>query len=75
MGECRPTPSSGADGSKPQSYEMAKEIMAGLAGMEADKLAETRGLSEVDKERAKYEAQQRAKNALAQSGQFGQQGY
>jgi hypothetical protein len=64
-----------ADGSKPQSFEIAKDIIAGLAGMEVDKLVETKGLDGVDRMRAKHEAEERAKNALAQSGQFGSQDY
>ncbi|BEI83972.1 hypothetical protein CcaverHIS002_0405760 [Cutaneotrichosporon cavernicola] len=60
---------------KPQSFELAKEVMAGLAGMEVDKLVETKGLNGVDRERAKWEAREQAQNALAQSGQYGQQDY
>jgi hypothetical protein len=31
------------DRSKPQSFELAKEIIAGFAGAEVDKLIETKG--------------------------------
>ncbi|GMK59306.1 hypothetical protein CspeluHIS016_0703210 [Cutaneotrichosporon spelunceum] len=60
---------------KPQSYEMAKDLIAGFAGMEVDKLVETKGLNEFDAERAKWEARNQAQEALAQSGQFGQQSH
>ncbi|KAI5450043.1 hypothetical protein NCC49_003805 [Naganishia albida] len=56
---------------KPESWEMAKEIIAGIAGAEADKLIETKGLTEVDQLRARHQAEENAKRALAQSGQFG----
>jgi hypothetical protein len=41
---------------EPQDHEMAKEIMAGLAGAAVDRFAETKGADFVDCERAKYEA-------------------
>ncbi|KLT41456.1 hypothetical protein CC85DRAFT_234661, partial [Cutaneotrichosporon oleaginosum] len=44
---------------KPQSYEMAKDIMAGLAGIEVDRLAETKGLDEIDRMKAKRAAEER----------------
>ncbi|KAJ9112455.1 hypothetical protein QFC20_002243 [Naganishia adeliensis] len=56
---------------KPESYETAKEIIAAIAGAEADKLIETKGLTEVDQLRARHQAEGNAKRALAQSGQFG----
>ncbi|KAK4699825.1 hypothetical protein P7C70_g6429, partial [Phenoliferia sp. Uapishka_3] len=58
---------------KPQSYQFAKELIAGFAGAEADKLIETKGLNEYDAIRAKHEAKQQAEQALANSGQYGQQ--
>ncbi|KAJ9113054.1 hypothetical protein QFC22_006150 [Naganishia vaughanmartiniae] len=60
---------------KPQSWETAKELMAAIAGAEADKLIETKGLNEVDALRARHNAQENAKHALAQSGEFGDVGY
>ncbi|GHJ88348.1 hypothetical protein NliqN6_4750 [Naganishia liquefaciens] len=60
---------------KPQSFEMAKEIIAAMAGAEADKLIETKGLTEVDRYRARHQAEENAKRALSQSGQFGDQQY
>ena len=39
---------------------MTKEMLAALAGAEADKLFETKGLDGLDRERAKYEARQQA---------------
>ncbi|KAK9915338.1 hypothetical protein WJX75_007832 [Coccomyxa subellipsoidea] len=38
---------------KPPSHQLAKELLAGLVGGEMDKLAETKGLNEVDAMRAK----------------------
>ncbi|KAJ9109913.1 hypothetical protein QFC19_001893 [Naganishia cerealis] len=60
---------------KPESYETAKEIIAAIAGAEADKLIETKGLSAVDRMKAKHQAEENAKRALAQSGQFGDSRY
>lgn len=39
---------------KPVSHAFAKEAIAGLAGAEVDKLAETKGMDEYDRERAKH---------------------
>lgn len=49
---------------------MAKELLAGLAAAEVDKLAESKGLNWLDREKAKHQAQQQAEQALQQSGQF-----
>lgn len=43
---------------KPVSHAFAKEMLAGLAGAEIDKLAETKGEDFVDRERAKHAAKQ-----------------
>ncbi|RSH90808.1 hypothetical protein EHS25_009983 [Saitozyma podzolica] len=56
---------------KPQSFELAKEIIAGFAGAEVDKLIETKGLNAIDAARAKHEAKEQAAQALAQSQQYG----
>ncbi|KAJ9106274.1 hypothetical protein QFC21_001419 [Naganishia friedmannii] len=56
---------------KPESFETAKEIIAAMAGAEADKLIETKGLSEVDRMKARHQAEENAKRALSKSGQFG----
>lgn len=40
---------------KPVSHAFAKEALAGLAGAEVDKLAETKGMDEYDRERAKHQ--------------------
>ncbi|KAF9317760.1 hypothetical protein BG000_003904 [Podila horticola] len=42
------------------SHQLSKEIFAGLAAAEADKLFETKGLDGLDRERAKAQAQQQA---------------
>ncbi|KAF7344758.1 hypothetical protein MVEN_01636700 [Mycena venus] len=44
---------------KPQSHAMAKELMAGFAGAFIDRMVETKGLDEIDKEKAKHEAKKR----------------
>ncbi|KAK7203394.1 hypothetical protein BZA70DRAFT_291425 [Myxozyma melibiosi] len=38
---------------KPVSHAFAKELLAGIAGAEVDKLVETKGLNFVDREKAK----------------------
>lgn len=43
---------------QPPSHAKAKEIMAGFAGAFVDREVETRGLDFIDKEKAKYHAQQ-----------------
>ncbi|KAG2172043.1 hypothetical protein NQZ79_g6326 [Umbelopsis isabellina] len=45
---------------KPQSHQMAKELLAGFAAAEADKLFETKGLNFIDREKAKHEAKKNA---------------
>jgi hypothetical protein len=47
---------------KPVSHAFAKELLAGFAAAEVDKLAETKGADWVDRERAKHEAKKRAEN-------------
>ncbi|KAF9168590.1 hypothetical protein BGX21_011241 [Mortierella sp. AD011] len=42
------------------SHALAKEILAGIAGTQIDKLFETKGLDFLDKEKAKHEAKQKA---------------
>jgi len=44
-----------ADG-QPVDHAFAKEAIAGLAGAEVDKLAETKGLDYIDREKAKRDA-------------------
>lgn len=41
-------------------HQLTKEMLASLAGAEADKLFETKGLDGLDRERAKIEARQQA---------------
>jgi len=45
---------------KPQSHALAKELIAGFASAEVDKLFETKGLDFIDKEKAKHEAKKQA---------------
>ncbi|GFZ51185.1 hypothetical protein JCM24511_08943 [Saitozyma sp. JCM 24511] len=60
---------------KPQSFQLAKELIAAFAGVEVDKLMETKGLGAVDAARAKHEAKEQAAHALAQSQEYGCVGY
>ncbi|KAF9387845.1 hypothetical protein CPB97_001958 [Podila verticillata] len=48
------------------SHQLTKEMLAGLAGAEADKLFETKGLDGLDRERAKHEAREQAKELYDQ---------
>lgn len=47
-------------------HGLAKELLAGIAGGEVDKLAETKGADYIDRERAKREAGQRAQQLYDQ---------
>ena len=50
---------------------MAKEILAGLAGVEVDRLAETKGADYIDREKAKHEAKKRSEQLYDQHyGQY-----
>ena len=42
------------------SHQFAKELLAGFAGAEVDKLAETKGEDFFDREKAKHQAKKRA---------------
>ncbi|KAG2187947.1 hypothetical protein INT44_000697 [Umbelopsis vinacea] len=42
---------------KPANHALAKQMLAGFAGAEIDKLIETKGLNHLDREKAKREAQ------------------
>ncbi|KAK3945154.1 hypothetical protein QBC46DRAFT_372915 [Diplogelasinospora grovesii] len=46
---------------KTVSHGFAKEAIAAIAGAEADKLIETKGMDFVDRERAKHHAKEQAK--------------
>ncbi|KAE8216307.1 hypothetical protein CF327_g474 [Tilletia walkeri] len=48
---------------KPANHALAKEILAGFAGAEVDKLFETKGLDFLDREKAKRHAKQEAEQA------------
>jgi len=56
---------------QPPSHQFAKEMMAGIAGAEVDKLAETKGMDYLDREKAKRHAKQEAENLYDQN--YGQQ--
>lgn len=51
---------------KPANHALAKELIAGFAGAEVDKLFETKGLDYIDREKAKRHAQQQATYAYDQ---------
>ncbi|RJE17770.1 cipC-like antibiotic response protein [Aspergillus sclerotialis] len=47
---------------KPVKHAFAKEALAGIVGAEVDKLAETKGLDEADKLRAKEHAKKNSEH-------------
>jgi hypothetical protein len=51
---------------KPVSHQFAKEVLAGFAGAEVDKLAETKGEDFFDRERSKHEAKKQAEHLYDQ---------
>ncbi|KAF8135070.1 hypothetical protein EV363DRAFT_851657 [Boletus edulis] len=55
---------------KPANHSKAIELLAALTGGFVDKIAETKGLDALDRERAKHAANERSKEALGQSGQY-----
>ncbi|KAK9791603.1 hypothetical protein WJX73_004101 [Symbiochloris irregularis] len=56
---------------KPPSHALFKEILAGAAGFEVDRLAETKGLDAIDRHKAKKHAEQEAEQLYQQ--QYGNQ--
>ncbi|KAJ1018877.1 hypothetical protein NDA16_004680 [Ustilago loliicola] len=54
-----------AKGEHPK-HEFAKEMLAGIAGAEVDKLFETKGLDFLDREEAKRHARQQAEQLYVQ---------
>ncbi|KAF8592346.1 hypothetical protein K439DRAFT_1323984 [Ramaria rubella] len=55
---------------KPASHSKAKEILAAAVGAFVDREAETKGLSFVEKEKAKDAAKKHAEQALTDSNEF-----
>ncbi|GAA5841289.1 hypothetical protein JCM3766R1_005016 [Sporobolomyces carnicolor] len=49
-----------AKNGKPPNHQLAKELFAGFAAAEADKLIETKGLDFIDREKAQRQARQQA---------------
>lgn len=47
---------------KPISHQFAKELLVGIAGAEVDKLAETKGLDFIDREKAKHHAKEQVQS-------------
>ncbi|KAG7562580.1 hypothetical protein FFLO_01953 [Filobasidium floriforme] len=60
---------------EPQDYETGKTVFAGLAAAALTHLVETKGMDQIDSLKAKHDAAEQAKKALAQSGIYGQQNY
>ncbi|CAF9936618.1 MAG: hypothetical protein HETSPECPRED_010390 [Heterodermia speciosa] len=56
---------------EPVNHAFAKELLAGFAGGEVDKLAETKGMDLYDKERAHHQAKENASQLYDQ--QYGNQ--
>ncbi|CAE6421392.1 unnamed protein product [Rhizoctonia solani] len=59
-----------AENGQPEDHAKAKEILAGITGAIVDREFETRGLDFIDRERAKYHAQEQAEDGLAQQGYY-----
>ncbi|KAI0106429.1 hypothetical protein GGR51DRAFT_559846 [Nemania sp. FL0031] len=55
---------------KTVNHAFAKELLAGIAGAEVDKLIETKGLDAIDREKAKHHAKKQAEHLYEQ--QYGQ---
>ncbi|CAK1366370.1 uncharacterized protein RHO25_011121 [Cercospora beticola] len=51
---------------KPVSHQFAKELLAGFAGGEVDRLAETKGADYIDREKAKRQARENAEQMYDQ---------
>ncbi|KAH8656559.1 hypothetical protein BGZ60DRAFT_144204 [Tricladium varicosporioides] len=51
---------------KPVSHAFAKELLAGIVGAEVDKLAETKGMDFIDREKAKRHAKDNVENMYDQ---------
>jgi hypothetical protein len=47
---------------EPVKHQFAKELLAGIAGAEVDKLVETKGLDYIDREKAKRHAERQAEH-------------
>ncbi|SDA01425.1 BZ3500_MvSof-1268-A1-R1_Chr10-1g02653 [Microbotryum saponariae] len=50
---------------RPANHQLAKELLAGFAGAETDKLFETKGLDFLDREKAKRQAREQAEQAVS----------
>ncbi|KAM0746815.1 hypothetical protein T439DRAFT_306271 [Meredithblackwellia eburnea MCA 4105] len=51
---------------KPANHALAKELIAGFAGAEVDKLFETKGLDFIDREKAKHQAKKDAEKIITE---------
>ncbi|KAI6165804.1 hypothetical protein EDD17DRAFT_186818 [Pisolithus thermaeus] len=59
-----------AKNGKPVNHQKAVELVAALTGAFVDRIAETKGMDELDKQRAKHDAHKRAQEALQEHGQL-----
>ncbi|KAK4895714.1 hypothetical protein LTR27_006195 [Elasticomyces elasticus] len=58
---------------KTVNHQFAKELLAGIAGGEVDKLCETKGADYIDREKAKHQARERTEQMYDQHyGQYDQ---
>ncbi|KAG2347774.1 hypothetical protein BDR05DRAFT_926397 [Suillus weaverae] len=55
---------------KPANHAQAVELLAALTGGFIDRIAETKGMDALDKEKSKHAAHERAKSALEKQGEF-----
>ncbi|KAG2038887.1 hypothetical protein BDR03DRAFT_917738 [Suillus americanus] len=55
---------------KPANHAKAVELLAALTGGFVDRIAETKGMDALDKEKAKHAANERAKSSLEKHGEF-----
>jgi hypothetical protein len=61
------------DKGKQVNHQFAKEVLAGFAGAEVDRLAETKGEDFIDRERAKHDAKRNAEHMYDEHyGQYDQ---
>ncbi|ORY67247.1 cipC-like antibiotic response protein [Pseudomassariella vexata] len=57
---------------EPVNHAFAKEMLAGIAAAEVDKLVETKGLDHIDRQKAKHHAEKQAEHLYDQH--YGKQG-
>jgi len=55
-----------AENGKPESHAKAKELLAAFSGAFVDRMVETKGLDEIDREKAKHQAKQQYEDILVE---------